>query len=807
MTASIRDLKLGLRTLRKSPGLTFVSVLALTLGIGLTTMMFSIVYGAMMKGLPFPDGERVLVLTRANPEREIEQQDLPIQDFHDFRGQQTSFAELAAYTSGTMNVSGTDRAERYSGSWVSAGTFGLTGVQPLLGRDFRPGEDSPSGAKVAVLGHAMWQNRFGGRTDVIGTTMRVNGIPFEIIGVMPEGYEFPNNDALWLPLQTDPLLGERGEGQYVTVAGKLKPGVSIDQANAELSTISRRLETEYPVANKGFTASAMSFTERFIGDEPRSLLLTMLGAVFFVLLIACTNVANLLLDRAAHRSKEVGVRSALGASRAAIIRIFLSEALVLSALGTVFGVVVAYYSIDLFNRAIVDSDPPFFIDIALHPPVLLFSAGVALLATLLSGLIPALQSSRSDIAEVLKDESRGSSSLRLGRISKVLVVFEIALSCGLLVAAGLMIKSVARAGSADTGFATTSVFTARVGFPTVYTDSVAQKLFFEQLGQRVASLPGVAGAAIASGLPGAQQGLNGRRLSLEGKTYERDTDYPETRSAAVTPGFFDALQIPLRQGRLFTEADRQDALPVAIVNERFVAQHLEGKDPIGTRVKLGTAETKEPWVTIVGVVPNMLAGDPDEPRPSIVFVPFTQQHAPFAYVVARSETASPMTLADPIRDVVAQLNPDLPIYWPMTLDAAIAQQLWFVRVFGTMFMIFGFVALFLASIGLYAVMSFSVSRRAREMGIRMALGATARDVVTMIFGQGARQLAVGLVFGLALAAGISRLLAVILYDVEPLDPVVFGGVTVVLALAGMMACLLPARRATLVHPSEAIRSE
>lgn len=807
MTASIRDLRLGLRTLRKSPALTFVSVLALTLGIGLTTMMFSIIYGAMLKGLPFPDGDRVMLLLRANPARDIEQQSLPIQDFQDFRAQQSSFADLAAYTSGTMNVSGTDRAERYSGSWVSAGTFGLTGVQPILGRDFRPGEDTPAGAKVAVLGHAMWQNRFGGRADVIGTSIRVNGTPFEVIGVMPEGFEFPNSDALWLPLQTDPLLGERGQGQFVDVAGKLKPGVTIDQANAELIAISRRLEADHPVANKDFTTTALPFVERFVGGEVKGLLYTMLGAVTFVLLIACTNVANLLLDRAAHRSKEVGVRSALGASRAAIIRIFLSEAMVLAALGTAFGIVVAYFGIELFNRAIVDSEPPFFIDIALHPPVLLFSVGVALLATLLSGLIPALQSSRSDIAEVLKDESRGASSLRLGRISRVLVVFEIALSCGLLVAAGLMIKSVARAGSAETGFATTSVFTARVGFPTVYTDTVAQRLFFEQLGERVAGLPGVAGAAIASGLPGAQQGLNGDRFSLEGATYERDLDQPMTRHASVSPGFFDALQIPLRQGRLLSTTDRQDALPVAVVNERFVAQHLGGKDPIGTRVRMGGRESTLPWVTIVGVIPDLFVGDPEEPRPAILLRPFAQEHSQFAYVVARSSAGAPMALADPIREVVAQLNPDLPIYWPMTLGEAIAEQLWFVRVFGTMFMIFGFVALFLAAIGLYAVMSFSVSRRAREVGIRMALGATARDVVGMIFGQGARQLAVGLVLGLALAAGISRLLAVILFDVQPLDPMVFGGVTVVLAFTGMLACLLPARRATLASPSDAIRSE
>ena len=807
MTASLRDLKLGLRTLRKSPALTIVSVLALTLGIGLTTMMFSIVYGAMLKGLPFEDGDRILIVYRSNPELGNNRQSLPIQDFHDYRLQQSSFIDLGAYTSGTMNVSGTDRAERYQGSWITAGAFAMLGVTPALGREFLPGEDTPSGAKVAVIGHAMWENRFGSRPGAVGEVIRVNGVPHEIVGVMPEGFEFPASDGLWLPLQADPLATERGQGQFVETFGKLRPGVTIDQANADVQTIARRLATEYPATNEDFTTGgAIGFTERFIGDEPRGLLLTMLGAVFFVLMIACTNVANLLLDRAAHRSKEVGVRSALGASRGAILRIFLSEAFVLAAAGTVGGIVLAYYGIDAFNRAIVDTDPPFFIDIALHPPVLLFSVGIALLATLLSGLIPALQSSRSDIAEVLKDESRGSSSLRLGRISKALVVFEIALSCGLLVAAGLMIKSVTRAGSADTGFATSSVFTARVGFPVQYTDTVAQRLFFEQLGERVAGLPGVAGAAVASGLPGAQQGLGRTSFAIEGKTYERANDMPETRAGSVSPGFFDALQIPLRQGRLLAASDRVDALPVGVVTERFVRQHLDGKDPIGMRVRLGTDSQAE-WITIVGVIPDLFVGDPEDPRPAILLRPFAQAPTAFAYIAARSSTAAPMALADPVRGVVASLNPDLPIYWPMTLDAAIAQQLWFVTVFGTMFMIFGFVALFLASIGLYAVMSFSVSRRVREVGIRMALGATARDVVQLIFRQGAWQLGLGLAIGLALAAGISRLLVVILFDVKPLDPMVFGAVTLTLALTGALACLLPAQRATRVMPSEAIRGD
>jgi predicted permease len=462
--------------------------------------------------------------------------------------------------------------------------------------------------------------------------------------------------------------------------------------------------------------------------------------------------------------------------------------------------------IDVFVRAIADTDPPSFIEIRLFPPVLVFAIGMSLLATLLAGLIPAIQSSRPDISEVLKDESRGASSLRIGKLSKVLVVFEIALSCGLLVAAGLMIKSVTRAQTRDTGFAAANVFTARVGFPVAYTDTVAQLQFFTQLADRAAGIPGVRSAAVASGLPGAQQGFGGSRFALDGASYERDVDLPNSRNVSVTPGFFATLEIPLRQGRLFTDGDLEGGLPVAIVNERFVRQHLDGKDALGRRVRLGGLESTNPWLTIVGVVPDLFAGDPEDPRPAIIFRPFAQARTAFAYVAARTD-GPPMSLVEPVRGAVASLNPDLPIYWPMTLTDAIAEQLWFVRVFGTMFMIFGLVALFLASIGLYAVMSFAVSRRTREVGIRMALGASPRRVVRLIFANGAWQLGLGLGIGLVLAAGISQLLTVILFDVQPLDPAVFSGVAATLAFTGAVACFLPARRATRVDPAEAMRAE
>lgn len=807
MESWLRDIRLGLRTLRKSPGLTTVSAVALMFGIGLTTMMFSIVYGALLRGLPFEGGDRIVSVWRSNLRNNIERQSVPIGDFKDIVAQQRSFVQIGAYTGGTMNVSGVDRAERYSGSWITAQALEIPGIQPALGRTFRPGEDAPGGAKVAILGYAMWRDRFGLSPSVIGQTLRVNSEPYEVIGVMPEGFAYPENGELWLPLQTDPLAYPRGQ-EFVNVVAKLAPGVSLDAANAELATIFSRLEAEHPVANKDFSGHAMEFTRAFIGDEPTQLLYTMLGAVFFVLLIACSNVANLLLDRAAHRSKEVGVRSALGATRGQIVRIFLSEAFVLSMLGAVLGIIVAKVGIDAFTRAIVDTDPPFFLTFELYPPVLAFAIGVSFLAALMAGLIPAYQASRGDIAEILKDETRGASSLKIGKMSKALVVFEIALSCGLLVAGGLMIKSVVKANSRDTGFAMESVFTSRVGFPTGSADSVTQRVFWEQLPERVAAIPGVQAMALASGLPGAEQGFGLNGVTIEGRVYNEGSEVGATRVGSVTPGFLETLEIPLRQGRNVDGTDRQGALEVAIVNERLVREHFPDGEAIGKRVRLGgiAPDNPNPYLTIVGVFGDVTVGNPDDPRPPLLLRPFAQARSQFAYIAARTG-GDPMTLTPAVREAVASLNPDVPIYWPMTLKQAAAQQLWFVRVFGTMFAIFGLVALFLASIGLYAVMSFAVSRRTREMGIRMALGATPGRVIRLVFGAGAWQLGIGMTIGMALAAGISRLLTVILYDVQPLDPMVFGGVALTLGATGALACLIPARRATRVDPSEAMRVE
>ena len=805
MQALLRDIRYGVRTLVKSPGLTIVATLALTLGIGLTATMFSMVYGAILKGLPYPNGDRVVEIYRNNPSVSIRHMQVPMAEYADYKARQRSLGAIAAYYSGTVNVSGTVQAERYSGAWVSASTFDVAHVEPLLGRVFRAGEDTPNGPRVAIISYAMWMTRFGGDSSVLGTVLRANGQPYTIVGVMPAGYVFPDNARIWLPLQLDPLALPRDGGQWLTVVGMLKPDIALAQANRDFSGIAQQLQKEHPDTDKGVGAVVQGFVDAELGPEPRQLLFTMLGAVFFVLLIACANVANLLLDRAAHKTKEVGIRTALGATRMAVVRQFLTEAMVLAAGGAVLGTAMAYGSIALFNRVMTAStEVPFYIDVRLNGPVLLFVIGMAVLATVFSGLIPAIQSSRADINEVLKDETRGSSSLHIGRMSRGLVVFEIALSCGLLVAAGLTTKSVTGLRDMDPGFRTANIFTARVGFPGAYTDTAMQRQFFEQLRERLDAIPGVRSAAITSSLPAV--GSNGGTFEVEGKTYTTDRDVPRADWSAVSPDFFATFDIPITQGRAFTASDRVDALPVAVVNRAFADLYFRGENPVGRRIRQGGRDSKLPWMTIVGVVPTTFSGDQEQPRAPAYYVPLAQHHSNFVSMAVRT-AGPPMAITAQVRATVASLNPDLPIYWPYSMDVALARPLWFIRVFGTMFMIFGVIALFLAAIGLYAVMSFSVSRRTREVGIRMALGAQGRDVVRMIFRQGVFQVVVGLLLGLGFAATVAQFMSVILFQVQPRDPVVFGGVAGLLALTGLMACLLPARRATRVDPLVALRSE
>ena len=802
-----QNLRDAARMLRRSPGLTLIAGFALTMGIGLTVTIFSLVYAVILRGLPFEDAGRIMYLQRTHLERGIAEMEVSIHDFQDWRTQQRAFDDLGAFYTRTMNISGTEKPERFRGAFVTANTFDILRVRPFLGRTFRAGEDLPGTPPVALIGHRIWRERYGADSTLLGRTIRVNGEPVTVVGVLPERVAFPFEQEVWLPMRLDPLAVPRGTGTTVQVFGRLKPGISVDEANAQINAIARRIELEHRETNEGIGATVQPFVRAVLPDEGVALLYTMLGAVILVLIVACANVANVLLSRAAARSREVAIRSALGASRLRVAGQFLTEALVLAIVGAVLGTGLAWLGVRMLDDAVRREGIPFWVVIELDTGALLFVLATTVVTTIVVGLLPALQASRADVAEVLKDDSRGSSSFRIGRMSRAIVVLEIALSCGLLVGAGLMIKSVAKLQTVDFGFETSGVLTGRVALPeNGYGDGPSRLRLFEQLHTRLTAMPGVEAASLGTVIPAAIPAPR-ERLALEGHAYASERDQPQTGLAVIAPDYFEAVGVELRRGRDFTTQDRDGMLPVAIVNESFARRFLADRDPVGEQIRVaGGAGAPESWRTIVGIAPDLYVSGPGNREPDAVYIPMAQAPQRLMSVVVRTR-GDPLALTAAVRQAVTTLDADLPIYNVSSLAVAIEDQTWFYNLFGGVFMIFGFVGLFLACVGLYGVMAFAVGRRTREMGIRMALGAQARHVLLLIMRQGFAQIAIGLALGLALAAGVSQFMGMLLFQVNPRDPVVFGGVVLTLFLTGAAACFIPAHRATRVDPLIALRSE
>ncbi len=807
MSGFLQDLRYAGRMLFKHPGVSVMAVSALALGIGVTATMFSIVYAALLRGLPFEGGDRIVMVMEANPSRGVNRSSVPLHDYVDFSEQQSSFESLAAYYQGTVNVRWSDRPERFDGAFITPGSFATLGVQPAIGREFREDEAAPGAPLRVILSWHLWQDRFAGAPDAVGQVLKVNGESAEIVGVMPDGFLFPERQDIWVLLRMDDLALPRREGQWVQVYGRLREGVPVDRAATELAGIAQRLAAGYPETNEGVTAIVVPFQETAIGEDARGLLMTMLAVVSLVLLIACANVANLLLARAAVRIKEVGIRTAMGASRWRVVSQMVAEALALAAIGGLVGAGLAWVGIGLFARAVEGTNPPFWMIFRLDGPILLFILAISIAAAFVAGGIPALKASRMDVSAILKDESRGTSSLRIGRLSKVLVVGEIAMSMGLLVAAGLMTKSITTLRDFDFGFDTEQVFTARLGlFESEFPDVAGRRRFYEELTTRLAEIPEATSVSLATALPGAGSGST--QLAIEGEAYTEDRDYPRARVALAGPRYFETVGSRVTAGRDFAPDDDADAMPVAIVNESFARRHFTGGSPLGRRIRQGTSASTEPWLTVVGVVPDLWmqgVGNPEE-QPDGFYVPVAQSDARFMSILARGP-ADPMSLTDAVRDAVASVHADTPIYFVDTLAGRVAENTWVYNVFGALFMVFGGVALFLASIGLYGVMAFSVSRRTPEVGIRMALGAESGQVLSLILRQGLVQVAVGVVLGLGLAVVVSRALALVLFQVGAGDPGVFAIVAAVLLLTGLAASTVPALRATRVDPLVALRSE
>ena len=799
----------GVRMLVRRPGLSAAAVIALALGIGLTTTMFSIVYLAV-RGLPFEKSEDLVALFRNRPAQGAEFMGVTIHDFQDWREQQTSFEDIAAYYAETVNLGGTEgRPIRYLGAFVSAHLFDLLRVQPILGRTFRPEEDHPSTPPVMILSYRAWQDRFQGDPGIIGRPVRANAEMTTIVGVMPEKFGFPGQMDAWLPLRIDALAFRRGggpavEGTQLQAIGRLKDGVTLEAAQTEMSGIAGRLATAYPESNAGIGVDARRQVDLFIGPEGIAMLYTMLGAVFGVLLIACANVANLLLARTVSRSREVAIRTALGASRSRTIAQLLGETLVLAIVGAGVGLVIAKIGIDFFNASLATQEMPLWFVASLEPGVMAFVIGLTVVSALMAGALPALRASNANMAEVMNDEARGSSSMRMGRMSQALVIGQLAVSCGLLVSAGLMIRTVINVTRFDYGFSTSNILTARLGlFEKDYPSSDAQLRFYDELTARLEGRPGIRAVALTSDLPA--RGGQLQPVTIDGVGYPTPQDHPLAHRIVITPAYFEIVGVQPVRGRVFARTDGPGSEPVAIVNERFAALLFPGRDPLGSRVKLG--EDDVPWRTIVGIVPDLYLGGAigvNNPRHEGVYVPLAQNVINFMSLAVRTEQNA-LSYASTIQEEVNQIDAALPLYWVRSLADQYALDTWFYRAFGTLFVAFGIAALALATIGLYGIMAFSAGNRTREIGVRMALGAGARSVLMLIVRQGAGQLAAGLTLGLAFAALLSRGLGILLFGVEPWDPVIFAAVVLTLTAAGLLACIIPARRATHVDPVEALR--
>ncbi|MEE9208120.1 MAG: ABC transporter permease, partial [Gemmatimonadota bacterium] len=725
-----------------------------------------------------------------------------------WKQEQTSLFDLALWDQTAINIVGTDgEPERYVGARVTSNMFDVLKVRPQLGRGFVAGEDEPGAEPVVILGHNAWQDRFGGSPGVLGRTVKANGTVMTIVGVAPEGFKFPIRAELWIPLEVNPLEHERGEGPRNPAYGRLRDGVDRDQAAAEFAALAGRQEQEYPEANEGYTALVEPWTDFIIDDDISALLLTMLAAVLGVLLISCANVANLLFARAAVREKEVAIRSALGAGRRRIVRQLLTEVAVLSFVGASLGVLIGLAGISWFDRSLAVNPPPFWMSFGMDSTVILFVIGITVLSAVAAGLLPAMRSTGKGMNDNLKEEGRGSSGLRLGRVTSGIVIGEVAVSCALLIAAGLMIGSVVKLRTLDMPFAIDDVFTARINLPdTDYPEAEDRTNFYELLLRDLQEMPGAQAATLSDGLPASGNGLRG--FELEGESYPTEADFPRAREGIVTPGYFATFETPILEGRAFEFSDHLDNLGVAIVNSSFVERFFAGREPLGRRMRIRQEGVETDWLRVVGVVPDLKMegiGNNDA-DPAGYYVPVAQSGEILGGRVSMALRAGgdPMALTSRVRETVASLDSNLPIYDAISMTQVIRAQTWFYRTFGTLFMAFGFVALFLASVGLYGVMSFSVKQREREMGIRMALGAYNGRLIRLAMRRGLTQLAIGITLGIGLAMALTVPLAPILYGVNARDPVIFAAVVLSLVLTGLLATFIPARRVTRINPAVAL---
>jgi len=801
-----QDLRFAVRLLAKSPGVTGAAILALALGIGLATAIFNAFSAVMLRPLPhIRDEQRLVYVNSLQLSRPDGYYELSLPDFLDLREQAKTLTGLTTSTRKTVIFADTENPERVLGADISAEGFSMLGVKPLRGRLFTPADAEADAAPTAIISHALWQRRFGGRDDVVGRTETMNGKATTIIGVLPAGFTFPDKEELWTPMIYKHDPSARGN-HYLAGYARLRDGVSLDEARAEVAALGARLALAHPTTNEG-----KGFALRLVRDEATAdtalLMRLMLGAAVFVLLIACANVANLLLARTAGRAHEIAIRFSVGATRGRILRQVLTESLLLGSLGGALGLLLSLWANSLLLGAIPLEDIDFWISFDFDWRVFAFAAAAAVLSSLLFGLFPALQASRSAALEI-KEGARGVAGNRRARtLRHPLVVAQVALSAVLLIGAGLFVRSFLKLQATPTGYDGSHVLTFRVGLPPSQFKDVAEiRRFFDQLTPRLSEVPGVQAVGSTTILPAT--GNNSNAFLLEGHEPPKTlADSAQTTARTASAGYFTALRIPLLRGRLFNAGDTRDTPRVALVDQQFVDRWLPNQDPIGKRVRFGFEPTEQPeWLTIVGVVGTVptrvdFPGD----RGSIYTMSEQNDFNFISYVVRVA--GDPTTFGPALQRAVLAVKPGIPIYDVRTQKQLENLAYWKRGFFGQVFSVFGLGALFLAALGVYGVMTYSVTQRTPEIGVRMALGASPSQVLRLVSVQGLALVGIGLTTGIVAALLLTRLMAALLYGVSPNDPPTYFTLTGVLALVGVIACWLPARRATRVDPVVALRTD
>jgi putative ABC transport system permease protein len=804
-----QDLRYGARMLFKNPVFTLIVVLTLALGIGANTAIFSVVNAVLLRPLPYPEPEQLVMALLTNTVEGKSSGYFGNADFLAVRERNQSFENVTGFSLGTFTLTGGERPEQVSGALVSADFFATLRVTPARGRAYQAEDDRPGSARVVVISHSFWQQRLAAEPQVIGKTINLNDTPYTIIGVTPESFHFAlTPDAELWPVQVIRPPGRRGP-YYMQCIGRLKPGVTEQQAQADLSAIAAQVKQQFPNSSPFNAMTTRPLITSVVGQVRRALLV-ILGAVAFVLLIAAANVANLQLARAASREREMAVRRALGANRWRIVRQLLTESLLLAAIGGVVGLLLALWGIDLF-RTFGPANLPRLREVNLDGRVMGFTMLAALLSGLIFGLAPAMQSSRADLNESLKEGGRaGTESHGRKRLRGLLVVAEVALTLVLLVGAGLLLKSFLRLQEVNPGFQPDHLLTAQISLPPArYAEDQKIIAFYQELISRMKSLPGVQAVGISMSLPPNRLSL-ANDFGIEGRPLAPGHARPWAEEMTISPDYFTALGVPLLRGRFFTDADKAGAPRVLIINEAMARRFFPNEDPVGKRLQTGDPNPNAPWETIVGVVGNVKYTGLEVEEALTMYAPYTTpawvSSSRSMYLVVRT-AGEPLGLSSALRQQVRSLDQDLPVAKLKTMEQVIHESVAGPRFRASLLGLFAAVALLLAAIGIYGVISYAVTERTHEIGIRMALGAQIGDVLWLVIAQGMKLALCGIAIGLAASFALTRLMKTLLFEVSATDPLTFAVIAVLLTGVALFACWIPARRATKVDPMVALRCE